>query len=74
LTSHWIGTVAHAIGQRIGYSSHQAHEVAVALLNETAARQAATLAYADAFVCMAGVGLVALCLVPLMSPTPVVRP
>jgi MFS transporter, DHA2 family, multidrug resistance protein len=73
LTSHWIGTVAHAIGQRIGYSSHQAHEVAVALLSETATRQAATLAYADAFVCMAGVGLVALCLVPLMSPTPVVR-
>jgi MFS transporter, DHA2 family, multidrug resistance protein len=71
--SHWIGTTAHAIGRRVGYSSSRAHEMAVALLNETGARQAATLAYADAFVCMAAVGLVALCLVPIMSPTPVVK-
>lgn len=71
--AHWIGTTAHAIGQRVGYSSSRAHEIAVALLNETGARQAATLAYADAFVCMAAVGLMALCLVPIMSPTPVVK-
>jgi DHA2 family multidrug resistance protein len=73
LTSHWISMAAHEIGQRVGYSSHRAHEISVALLSEAGVRQAATLAYADAFVCMAAVGLVALCLVPIMSPTPVVK-
>ena len=36
-------------------------------------RQAATLAYADAYQFMAAIGVAALCFVPLMSPTPVVK-
>lgn len=47
--------------------------MALGLLSELGARQAATLAYADAFLFMAGIGLVALCFVPIMSPTPVVK-
>ena len=47
--------------------------MATKLLAEASARQAATLAYADAFLFMAAIGLIALCFVPLMSPTPVVR-
>jgi hypothetical protein len=42
--------------------------MAIGLLSQEASRQAATLAYADAFLFMTAVGLVALCFVPLMSP------
>ena len=44
--------------------------MAVGLLVETTARQAETLAYADAFLFMAAVGVVTLVLVPLIPPTP----
>jgi DHA2 family multidrug resistance protein len=43
------------------------------VLAEAGARQAATLAYADAFMFMAAVGVAALCVVPIIPPTPVVR-
>jgi DHA2 family multidrug resistance protein len=69
----WLNTAASTITQRAGVSSAQAHAMAVKLIGETSARQAATLAYADAFLFMATIGFVALCLVPLMSPTPVVK-
>jgi MFS transporter, DHA2 family, multidrug resistance protein len=69
----WLNTAASTITQRGGVSPAQAHEMAMKLLGEASARQAATLAYADAFLFMAAIGVVALCLVPLMSPTPVVK-
>jgi len=47
--------------------------MALQLLRDAGARQAATLAYADAFLFMAAVGLIAICFVPLMSPTQVVK-
>jgi DHA2 family multidrug resistance protein len=47
--------------------------MALKLLNETGARQASTLAYADVFYFMAAIGVVALCVVPLMPPSPVVK-
>jgi MFS transporter, DHA2 family, multidrug resistance protein len=72
-TTHWLHTVAGTIIQRAGVPIGQAHSMAVKLLAESSAQQAATLAYADAFIFMAAIGLVALCLVPLMSPTPVVK-
>jgi MFS transporter, DHA2 family, multidrug resistance protein len=43
--------------------------MAVGMLSREASRQAATLAYADAFLFMAAVGLIALCFIPLMSPS-----
>jgi MFS transporter, DHA2 family, multidrug resistance protein len=69
----WLNTAASTITQRGGVSPAQAHEMAMKLLGEESARQAATLAYADAFLFMAAIGFVALCFVPLMSPTPVVK-
>jgi DHA2 family multidrug resistance protein len=69
----WLNTAANTITRRGGVSPAHAHEMAVKLLGEASARQAATLAYADAFLFMAAIGFVALCLVPLMSPTPVVK-
>jgi EmrB/QacA subfamily drug resistance transporter len=70
---HWLNTTASVVTQRGGVSPDQAHEMAMKLLGEASARQAATLAYADAFLFMAAIGFVALSLVPLMSPTPVVK-
>lgn len=70
---HWTDTAAHAIVQRGGSSTVQAQAMATRLLGEAGARQAAALAYADAFLFMAAIGVVALCLVPIMSPTPVVK-
>jgi MFS family permease len=68
----WVGTATHAISYRAGVPTIQAHEMAMKLLGDEGARQAATLAYADSFLFMAGIGVLALCCVPLMSPTPVV--
>jgi DHA2 family multidrug resistance protein len=71
LVTQWLNTVASTVTQRGGVSAAQAHDMATKLLAEASAQQAATLAYADAFLFMAAIGLIALCLVPLMSPTPV---
>jgi MFS transporter, DHA2 family, multidrug resistance protein len=72
-TQGWMSTAAQSIIQRGGYSTLEARHMALGLLSGLGARQAATLAYADAFLFMAGIGLVALFFVPLMSPTPVVK-
>jgi MFS family permease len=71
--TQWLNTMTSVVTQRGGVAAVQAHEMATKLLAEASARQAATLAYADAFLFMAAIGLIALCFVPLMSPTPVVR-
>jgi DHA2 family multidrug resistance protein len=69
----WLSTVTQDIVARGGYSAQTAQQMALQMLNDTGARQAATLAYADAYQFMAAIGLAALCIVPLMSPTPVVK-
>jgi DHA2 family multidrug resistance protein len=71
--SHWLSTSVSVVTERGGVTTAQAHDIALKLLAEASARQAATLAYADAFLFMAVIGLAALCLVPLMAPTPVVK-
>jgi DHA2 family multidrug resistance protein len=73
LVTRWLDTTTNVLTQRGGVSALQAHDMATKLLAETSAQQAATLAYADAFVFMAAIGLIALCLVPLMSPSPTVQ-
>jgi MFS transporter, DHA2 family, multidrug resistance protein len=72
-TEAWMTTAAQAVIQHGGYSSFQAQHMAVKLLSNAGDRQATTLAYADAFLCMAGIGLVALLFVPLMTPKPAVK-
>jgi DHA2 family multidrug resistance protein len=72
-TQAWLTTAAQDAVERGGYTVSQAQQMALKMLSETAARQAATLAYADAFWFMAAIGVVALCCVPLMSPTSVVK-
>lgn len=69
----WTNTVAAQIVARAGQSSIDAKTMALKLLSEVGARQAETLAYADVFYFMAVIGVVALCVVPLMPPSPVVK-
>jgi DHA2 family multidrug resistance protein len=71
--TQWLNTTANTVTQRGGVTATRAHDMAIKLLAEAGAQQAATLAYADAFLFMAAIGLIALCLVPLMSPTPMVK-
>jgi MFS transporter, DHA2 family, multidrug resistance protein len=69
----WMNQAAQFAITRGGYSPAQAQQMAVGMLSNEGARQAATLAYADAFLFMAAVGVIALCFVPLMSPSVVVK-
>jgi hypothetical protein len=48
-TQEWMNTTAQAVVQRGGYSPFQAQHMALGLLSELGDRQAATLAYANAF-------------------------
>jgi DHA2 family multidrug resistance protein len=67
LASRSQNAIAH------GYADIDSHTLALAQLAEAAREQVATLSYADAFSFMALIGIVALCLVPVMPPTPVIR-
>jgi MFS transporter, DHA2 family, multidrug resistance protein len=69
---NWMTTASTVITSRGGYSAIQSHEIATKMLAEVGGREAATLAYADAFLFMALIGIITLCLVPIIPPTPVV--
>lgn len=73
VTASWLGTVVDTLQSRDGLPAVDAGLTAVKLLAEAGGRQAATLSYADAFAFMAVIGLVALCLVPIIPPTPVTK-
>lgn len=70
VTISWLTRSAGAIITRAGVAPGQAADMATGLLHEAGRRQAETLANADAFLFMAGVGLMALCLIPIIPPTP----
>jgi DHA2 family multidrug resistance protein len=70
ITRDWLTTAGAVATSRGGYSPVDAQNAAIGLLSQTASRQAATLAYADAFLFMAAVGVLALLVVPLMPPAP----
>ena len=63
----WMAQAAQFAVVRGGHSTADAQHMAVGMLSQEASRQAATLAYADAFLFMAAIGLIALCFIPLMS-------
>jgi MFS transporter, DHA2 family, multidrug resistance protein len=70
LTQNWLGVAVSALRARGGLTSLEASQPATALLAHTGAQQTATLSYADGFAFMALIGFVALCLVPIVPPTP----
>ncbi len=69
----WLSVASNLAISRAGRSSVDAEAMALKLLAKAASQQAQTLAYADAFLFMAGIGVLALCLVPMMSPSPVAK-
>jgi MFS transporter, DHA2 family, multidrug resistance protein len=69
---NWMTMMSNIVAAHGGYSALKSHDVATKLLAEVGGREAATLAYADAFLFMAVIGAITLCLVPLIPPTPVV--
>ena len=69
----WMTTASNMVVARGGYSALKSHDVATKLLAEVGGREAATLAYADAFLFMALIGVTTLCLVPIIPPTPVAK-
>ncbi|WP_236002176.1 MFS transporter [Paraburkholderia elongata] len=73
VTQDWLASVSATLVARGGYSPIESQRAAVRMLAEAGAHQAATLAYADAFAFMAAVGVIALCLVPIIPPTPVAK-
>jgi MFS transporter, DHA2 family, multidrug resistance protein len=71
VVQNWMTTASNVVAAHGGYSVLKSHDVATRLLAEIGGREAATLAYADAFLFMALVGFITLCLVPIIPPTPV---
>jgi len=69
-TVSWLARAASTAITRGGASPVEAGAVATRLLREAGLHQSETLANADAFLFMAAVGTVALCLVPIIPPTP----
>jgi DHA2 family multidrug resistance protein len=69
-THAWLEGTAHTLATHGGYSGPAIQGASLKLLAEATARQVSTLSYADAFLAMAGVGIFALCLVPIMLPPP----
>lgn len=72
VVQNWVTTTSNMVALRGGYSALKSQDLATKLLAEAGGREAATLAYADAFLFMALIGFAALCLVPIIPPTPVV--
>src|ERR1700757_1046567 len=73
IVQNWMTTASNIVAPRGGYSVLKSHDVATKLLAEVGGRQAAALAYADAFLFMALIGFITLCLVPIIPPTPAVK-
>jgi DHA2 family multidrug resistance protein len=69
-TQSWLSGVKAYLALHLGQGPAAAHGAALRLLAETGARQAETLSYADAFLFMAFIGLVAVCFIPLIPPVP----
>jgi DHA2 family multidrug resistance protein len=72
-TRAWLAVQSANAIARGGHSNIDSQAVAIGQLAQAARDQAATLSYADAFGFMALIGVVALCTIPVMPPSPVVR-
>lgn len=72
-TQNWLSVAAGNLVTHGGYSPFEAMRTAPAVLAVTASRQMEVLSYADAFAFMAIIGVLALCLIPIIPPTPVAK-
>jgi MFS transporter, DHA2 family, multidrug resistance protein len=69
----WLSTQSIDLVVRGGQSVVDSHLMALARLAAVARQQAETLSYADAFGFMALVGIIALCVIPVVPPSPLSR-
>jgi MFS transporter, DHA2 family, multidrug resistance protein len=74
VTREWLSSMGAMATGNGGYTAFEGSRAAMRMLAEETARQAATLAYADAFAFMAAVGTLTLLVLPLVPPTPVSPP
>jgi DHA2 family multidrug resistance protein len=72
-TQAWLAAQSANAIARGGHSIVDSQMMAFGRLAEAARQQAETLSYADAFGFMALIGVVAVCMIPIISPTPVIR-
>jgi DHA2 family multidrug resistance protein len=72
-TQNWLNLAANDLVRRGGYTPADASRAAPAALQRAAAQQVDVLSYADAFAFMAMIGVLALCLISIIPPTPVAR-
>jgi len=70
---HWLAASSETLMVRAGYTSFESQRAALHLLTAASSRQVAVLSYGDAFIFMAIIGAIALCLVPIIPPTPVAK-
>jgi len=73
VVQNWMTNASDVVLARGGYSALKSQQIATKVLAEVGGREAATLAYADAFLFMAVIGVITLCLVPIIPPTPVIK-
>jgi MFS transporter, DHA2 family, multidrug resistance protein len=71
LLQDYMARTTSVVATHGGHDPLKNYQVALKLLAEAGGREAATLAYADGFLFMAVVGVLTLCVVPLIPPTPV---
>jgi DHA2 family multidrug resistance protein len=72
-TQNWLSRTANDLVARGGYTPADAWRAAPAALERAAAQQVEVLSYADAFAFMAAIGVLALCFIPLIPPTPAAK-
>ncbi|MFI4919193.1 MAG: DHA2 family efflux MFS transporter permease subunit [Legionellales bacterium] len=70
VTRNWLHDVSNTLFSRSGTSFIEAQRMGVKQLANFGKQQVSTLSYADAFLFMALVGFAALCLIPIIPPTP----
>lgn len=69
-TLDWLGSIGARMTARSGDTAFEAHRMAAKALADAVEHQSATLSYADAFAFMAVIGVLAVCCLPLIPPTP----
>jgi DHA2 family multidrug resistance protein len=72
-TRDFLSSTTAMLSSRAGRSVADVQQEALGYLADVGRHQVETLSYADAFLLMAMVGVAALCLVPVIPPTPVAR-
>ena len=67
-TGSWLGAIGGYLTAQSGADDSAAHLASIGALARSGSHQVEVLSYADCFLFMAAVGVLAMCLIPLMAP------